>query len=73
MVRICESSISSQFFDELNIRHERNLNNTPRTSFNCAGFALGTYHGTVRAREKVNGQIMRLRLVNKHMKPLSVQ
>ena len=43
MVRICESSISSQFFDELNIRHERNLNNTPRTSFNCAGFALGTY------------------------------
>ena len=43
MVRICESSISSQFFDELNIYHKRNLNNTPRTSFNCAGFALGTY------------------------------
>ena len=43
MVRICESSIRSQFFDELNISHERNLNNTPRTSFNCAGFALGTY------------------------------
>lgn len=43
MVRICESSISSQFFDELNVRHERNLNNTPRRSFNCAGFALGTY------------------------------
>lgn len=43
MVRMCDDSINSQFYDGLNQRHERNLNNTPRRSFNCAGFALGIY------------------------------
>lgn len=43
MVRTCDNSVDSQFYDGLNRHHLRNLNNTPRDSFNCAGFALGTY------------------------------
>ena len=43
MVRMYNNGINSQFYDSLNKRHERNLNNTPRRSFNCGGFALGIY------------------------------